>query len=353
MSHEITIRTDGTAEAAFSLVPAWHGLGITVAEPVSIADLFAQAQLGWGVETTPLYMKNADGTESVMPGTSGIRRTDSGYGLGTASDGYVPFQNSELLSIAEEVFGYAKIGETAFSLRGGQETVLTLNLGTDAIAVGKVQDEHKSYLLLGVGHTGARPVYALGTDTRVVCANTLRIAVGAGNKTLAREGVTIRHSSKMTERVAALVSALKDIKEGQEANFATFRSLVQSKMNKDARLAFYGKVVDYVLPAKTVDLTAGTPAALEAVKETLRDKRRADMLALILGFSTWETEANGLPGDSAYTAYQAVSDAVEHSIVSTKGKDETRNAESRFISRMSGKGDAIKQFAFASLASQA
>jgi hypothetical protein len=41
-----------------------------------------------------------------------------------------------------------------------------------------------------------------------------------------------------------------------------------------------------------------------------------------------------------------VSDAVEHSVVSPRGT-ETQRAENRFLSRMSGKGDAVKQYAFA------
>lgn len=344
MAHEITIKANGEAEAAFSLTEAWHGLGTTTPEPVSVETLFNLASLGWSVETTPLYMKNGDGTYTPMAGTNGIRRTDNGFGLGTASAKYPVFQNAQLLEIAVSVFGDAKIGETAFSLRGGQETVLSLNLGSDAIKAGKVEDAHRAYLLLGVGHTGERPIYALGTDTRVVCANTLRIAVGAGNKTLAREGVTIRHSAQQGERVAALVSALKDIKAGHTANLSALRKLVKTKLGKSERLDYFGKVVDFVLPASApANLSTATDAE---VKATLRDRRRDDLLGIILGFHGWETESNGMPGDSAYTAFQAVSDAIEHSVVSTRGT-ETQRAENAFMSRMNGKGDTVKQYAFA------
>jgi phage/plasmid-like protein (TIGR03299 family) len=349
MSHEITIRQDGTAEAAFSLVGAWHGLGETTEQPVSVRDLYEKAKLGWKVETAPIGFPDSG---ILIAGAVGIRRTDTGASLGVASPKYPVFQNEELLNIAESVFGTEPVAETAFSLRGGQETVLTVNLGSDAIKAGKVEDAHRAYLLLGVGHTGERPIYALGTDTRVVCANTLRIAVGSTGKTLSREGVTIRHSSQQGERVAALVAALKDIKAGHTANLTALRKLVRTKMNKEARLDFFGKVIDFVLPmnpavdGKAVLASIMGGETTDKVKETLRDRRRADLLGTILGFHGWETESNGMPGDSAYTAFQAVSDAVEHSVVSSRGT-ETQRAENRFMSRMNGKGDAVKQFAFA------
>ena len=346
----ITIRMDGAAEAAFSLVPAWHGLGKTTDEKVSVETLFALANLGWKVETAPIGFPDSG---ILIEGQVGIRRTDTGKSLGVASTKYPVFQNEELKEVAVAVFGEEKVAESAFSLRGGQETVLTINLGEDSVKAGKREDGHRTYLLLGVGHTGERPIYGIGTDTRVVCENTLRIALGANDRTLSREGVTIRHSAKMNERVAALVSALKDFKAGHASNFATLRKLVKTKMNKEARLDFFGKVTDFVLPSvpaatgkAVLDSIIGNAAPSQEVKETLRDRRRSDLLATILGFHGWETETNGLPGDSAYTAFQAVSDAVEHSIVSPRGTDEQR-AENRFLSRMNGKGDAVKQYAFA------
>lgn len=351
MAHNITIKADGTAEAAYSLVSAWHGLGETSETPVDVSALFALAQLGWTVETAPVSFTDSG---IALPDVVGIRRTDTGLGLGLASAKYPVFQNSELLDIAFQVFGNEPIGESAFSLRGGQETVLTLNLGSDSVKAGKVEDVHRAYLLLGVGHTGERPIYALGTDTRVVCENTLRIAVGAGNKSLAREGVTIRHSSLQVARVAALVAALKDIRAGHEANLGTLRKLVGQKMNKAARLGFFSNVIDFVLPATPpkVDLNMVINATVADAKisdlKPLRDRRRDDLLGIILGFHGWETEENGMPGDSAYTAFQAVSDAVEHSIVSTRGT-ETAKAENRFMSRMNGKGDSVKQYAMAQL----
>jgi hypothetical protein len=34
MAHEITVRADGTAEAAFAMTPAWHGLGVVLDHPM-------------------------------------------------------------------------------------------------------------------------------------------------------------------------------------------------------------------------------------------------------------------------------------------------------------------------------
>jgi hypothetical protein len=227
----------------------------------------------------------------------GIRRTDTGFGLGVASKKYPVFQNSELLEILTNVFGQEPVAESAFSLRGGQETVLTVRLGEDSVKAGKVEDAHRTYLLAGVGHTGERPIYALGTDTRVVCANTLRIALGASGQNLNREGVTIRHSAKMNERVSALVAALKDFKAGHATSFTVLRKLVKTKMNKEARLSYFGKVVDHILPATLVAPTLNDVinATNADAKLSLRDRRRDDLLSIILGFHGWETETRPTP----------------------------------------------------------
>ena len=352
--HNITI-SKGQVEAAFSLVPAWHGLGVVTEERVSIADLFALAGLGWTVSTTDL-LTSFGGNLLPVPGVKGIQRDDTGAVLGVASGKYQSFQNTELLDIASEVFGDAKLGETAFSLRGGEEVVLTLALGEDAVKAGKVEDAHRTFLLLGTGHDGKTPIYALGTNTRVVCENTLRIALGSRGRTLSREGISIRHSAQHGERVKALVAALKEIREGHAASMAQLRKLVKGKLGKDRRLDFFGKVVDTILPPpaqveadpKLLDKILAGAEADRKIEKSLRERRRDDILDTILAFHDWEVNANGMPGDSAYTAFQAVSDTVEHVVVNARG-DERARAENEYTSRMNGKGDAVKQEALSIL----
>ena len=338
MSHEISISRLGVAQAAYALNPAWHNLGITTETEVSVEELYALAGLGETVETAPVYQLH-DGVYKVVPGRMLIRRAYSGNVTGIASEKYPCFQDSELLDIAKEVFGDAKIGECAFSMFDGAKTVLVLNLGKDSIKVGKKEDEHSTYLLLSTGHTGDDPILALGTDVRVVCNNTYTLALSDGKG----KAVKIRHSGKQSERVAELVAALKEIRHGHAQNFDNLRKLTKQKLNKEKRMEYFGQVVDTILPLKvSADMVL---AAHEADKKTanpsLRERRRDDLLNDILNMYTFETEQNGLNGDNAYTVFQSVSDAIEHVVVNARGSDIER-AENMFVSRTEGKGQLYK-----------
>jgi phage/plasmid-like protein (TIGR03299 family) len=349
MSHEISITRNGVAEAAFALLPAWHGLGEVTAEPVTVEELFNLAGLGWEVESVPA-MTDFNGTMIPVPGVKAIRRCDNGFVTGIVSKKYREFQNVELLNIAREVFGRAKVGESAFALFGGAKVVLVINLGRDTVKVGKVEDPHDTYLFLSTGHDGESPITAFGSDVRGVCNNTFTLALNEADG--AGKTVKIRHSSKHSERVADLVEALRAIRTGHEAHFGMLRKLAKAKLNKDQRSTFFGKVVDAVLPPivtpanVTIDMVL---AASEADQKTsLRDRRRDDLLNDILGMYDWEVKTNRMAPDSAYTAFQSVSDVIEHVVVNPRGTDLQR-AENRFESRTSGKAADLKTTAMSLL----
>jgi phage/plasmid-like protein (TIGR03299 family) len=348
MSHEITIKRNGQAEAAFSLTEAWHGLGTTTTEPVTVEELFNLAGLGWTVSMVPVLTQFAEpGGEPKLipvPDMRAIQRNDTGFVTGVVSGKYVTFQNSALLDIAKEVFLDAKVGESAFSLFGGKKVVLAIRLGEDSVKCGKREDGHRTFLLLSTGHDGISPILALGTDTRVVCNNTFTLAV---NGAKAEETVKIRHSAKHSERVADLVEALKMIREGHEGHFKMLRKLSRARLSKDHRAEYFGKVVDLVLPVPSDKVGAMVLAQAEADAKlpSLRERRRDDLLDTILSMYDWEVQTNGMSPDSAYTAFQSVSDAVEHVVVTARGSDIER-AENKFVSRTTGKGAAIKSEAF-------
>ena len=60
MSAEITQRADGTAEAMYARVPAWHGLGTVLVDAPHSEDAIKAAHLDWEVGTIPVVVRYGD-----------------------------------------------------------------------------------------------------------------------------------------------------------------------------------------------------------------------------------------------------------------------------------------------------
>ena len=118
--------------------------------------------------------------------------------LGLVTDRYKPLQNSE----AFEFFDPIVDQETAFF-----ETAGALGDGARVWVMAKMPqvmeivrgDECQKYLLLSNTHTGQGSVVVKFTARRVVCQNTLMLALQDG-----QPAFRVRHSKIMTDRLRAI-----------------------------------------------------------------------------------------------------------------------------------------------------
>lgn len=196
MPHEID-QTTGHAAVFTVGTPPWHGLGTTVASAVSSQEAIGLAGLDWQVEQWPVTAVAPDGT-TAMPTNRFLAnvRSDTRAVLDVVSAKYRPFQNHEAFAFADAIVGecLAKY-ETAGALRGGRRVWMLLRL-PEELKVG-AGDRLRPYLLLFNSHDASSPLRAVLTTVRVVCQNTLNLAMGlAGN-----EGVTIRHRGELQSQV--------------------------------------------------------------------------------------------------------------------------------------------------------
>ena len=190
MSHEIEI-IDGKAQLAYVGDVPWHNLGTRVDPDLTPDEFMVAAGLNWSVDKEDVYRKTDEGEFIAVPKKQAlVRSSDSKY-LDIVSDKWIPVQNEEAFGFFDD---YVKAGgmtmHTAGSLKDGQ-IMWALAEVDESFSLFGGKDEVKSYMLLSNPHQFGRGVDIRFTPTRVVCNNTLSMAL-AGKATL---GISLNHRS--------------------------------------------------------------------------------------------------------------------------------------------------------------
>ena len=153
----------------------WHGLGTMVMEAPTSADALALAGLDWNVIQKPVVTE--DGIP--IPGfKANLRDTDEKV-LGIVTDRYKVVQNIDAFSFTDELLGEGVTYETAGSLQEGRRTWLLAKLPQRYIISG---DEITPYLVFMNSHDGTGAIKAAMTPIRVVCQNTLNLALSTAKR---------------------------------------------------------------------------------------------------------------------------------------------------------------------------
>lgn len=185
MAHAVETMAYFKAEAASdkpafgnqSGVVPWHGLGVPVAKDLSAQEMLVAAGLDWTVSCRPLHVQNPDGTFSEIAERQALVRDSDNKFFDVSSKAWKPVQNSDAFKFFHEFVaaGDAHM-ETAGSLNGGQVVFGMANLNCDHVL--SDGDRITSYLLLANSHKVGQAFTIKPTATRVVCANTLQMALG-------------------------------------------------------------------------------------------------------------------------------------------------------------------------------
>jgi len=159
----------------------WHGLGHLLSERQPIEVWAQQAGMDWSILSAPVrYMTEAGGTSGSIqtyPDQKVLFRSDTLEPLSVVSQRYQVVQPREVLEFYRdltEVSGFEL--ETAGVLRGGRKVWALARTGQSMELAGK--DVTKGYVLLATACDGTLATTAQFTSIRVVCNNTLSIALG-------------------------------------------------------------------------------------------------------------------------------------------------------------------------------
>lgn len=153
----------------------WHGLGTMVMEAPTSAEALSLAGLDWKVVQKELVTD--DGTP--VPGfKANLRETDNQV-LGVVTDRYKVVQNEDAFAFTDSLLGEGVTYETAGSLQNGRRTWMLAKLPTKYIISG---DEITPYLVFMNSHDGTGAIKAAMTPIRVVCQNTLNLALSTAKR---------------------------------------------------------------------------------------------------------------------------------------------------------------------------
>lgn len=149
----------------------WHGIGSIVENAPSSSEAIKIAKLDWKVKQFPM---SANGKK--VDGYYANIRQDNGQVLGVVKERYKIVQNAEAFNFVDDIFNDKNFEveyETAGSLFNGKRIFLLAKL-PEVMLVG---DKVENYLFFTNSHDGSSSLTAGLTNIRVVCNNTLQLAI--------------------------------------------------------------------------------------------------------------------------------------------------------------------------------
>ncbi|KAB8173391.1 DUF932 domain-containing protein [Lysobacter maris] len=159
----------------------WHGLGNKLAPQQPIDVWRKQAGMDWEIEESEVrYVvgKNGIGAINAFPEQKVLYRSDTHAPLSVVSKRYQVVQPGEILDFYRDLTDIGGFElETAGVLREGRKFWALARTGQSAVL--KRKDRVEGYLLLATACDGTLATTAQFTSVRVVCNNTLAIALGS------------------------------------------------------------------------------------------------------------------------------------------------------------------------------
>ena len=167
----------------------WHGLGQIIDEAPTSRDAIEYAGLNWCVESNPIF--DAKGNE--IKGFKANTRSSDNSVLGVVTDKYKIVQNVEAFDFTDNIIGDEMRYETAGSLRNGK-TIWLLGKMPDRYIC---EDKFEPYIVFTNSHDGTGAIKIAMTPIRVVCNNTLNMALHG-----AKRSWSTKHMGNMAAKLS-------------------------------------------------------------------------------------------------------------------------------------------------------
>lgn len=212
--------------------PVWHNIGVRVDEALTSQDALRYSGLDWQVRQEPLFTE----TFKSVPGYVANVRSDNDRILGIVSDSYKVVQNEEAFAFTDALIGEGVRYETAGSIDGGRKVWLLAKLPERYQLVGEDVDP---YIVFSSSHDGSGAIRVAPTPIRVVCQNTLNLALNTAKRSWSTTHTSNVHS-RLDDARNTLLFADKYLKALQQEAERLSMQRVTDKM-------FYN-LLDKLLP---------------------------------------------------------------------------------------------------------
>jgi len=303
--------------------PAWHGLGTVFNEEVSTRQMLELANLhDWNVRLEEVVIPDgfaSDKTYNYVARTNPFDRSQTDI-LGVVGERYRILQNEELFDFGDALLDGGGRWETAGSIKGGRQVFGSLALERETVLDPTgVSDKVNTYLLVNTSHDGSIAIQASVTPVRVVCANTLNLALGGGvgrNRGI-KQSFKIRHTQTAQGKIQAAREALGLANVYMDEFDKLAQEMIQQTVTNDqfvkmielaypkpeenkkgAEAKWQNKVdlLEYIYTGPYNDTIAGTAwGALNALTERMdwhRQGRKGSNEAVLAGASGFDPMVN-------------------------------------------------------------
>jgi len=224
MAHELEI-VNGMANMAYreSKGLPWHGLGTPVHDNMTPMEMMKSANLDWKVSKQPSFVE-ING-KRVLTGQEALVRESDGRILTNVSGAWKPCQNEQAFEFFNEFVSAGDMQmDTAGSLKDGQIVFAAADVNDGFTLFGG--DEVKGYLLFSNPHVYGKSIDVKFIMTRVVCNNTLSMALTERGQ----PAVRLSHRNNFNPE---MVKELLGISHNRVAQFKDAAELLGSKKYSD------------------------------------------------------------------------------------------------------------------------
>ena len=309
----------------------WHGLGNQLPQKQPI-EVWAQAAgMDWHIKESPVHFSIENIHNASMFGTfedqKVLYRSDSNQALSVVSSRYQVVQPLEVLEFYRDLTEYAGFElETAGVLKGGRKFWALAKTGHSTALKGN--DVVNGYLLLATSCDGSLATVAMPTTVRVVCNNTLSIAVNNSENAVKVSHRSVFDADAVKQRLGVAVSHWDQF-------MYEMKVLSERKVSTKEANAYFETLLTQTTPQSTESTPSGLRLLKPSTKPIIPNERAYKKLQAMYGGQGRGAELTAAK-NTAWGLLCAVTEFVDH-------ERQARSSENRLDSAWFGNGAQMKQ----------
>lgn len=232
--------SDAVETIAWTGVPPWHQLGKEVSQDLSPDQMQKEAALDWYVEKIPLRYE-FDG-QKIESEQFALARSSDGLMLDVVkSKNWEPVQNHQAFKFFERFVKHNRMSmEVAGSLRDGKFVFVLAKMNQEFHVGSGTEDQTDGYLLFTNPHQYGRAVDIRLTPIRVVCMNTLQLALTTASNAMVK--YNHRHKFDVYEAQSVFQAFLATFDEYRD----TARFLADKRYDEQALQRYFDVCFPYI-----------------------------------------------------------------------------------------------------------
>ena len=308
MAHDLETQNGVVSFASFR-EPAWHNLGTVFDTEKNTSEMLVAANLNnWNVRLSELTIPSemtSDKNYQYVVRTNPTDKSQTDV-LGIVGERYVPLQNEDLFSFGDNILDGGGRWETAGSISGGRVVFGSLALERETVLdPNGVADVVKTYLLINTSHDGSIAIQASITPVRVVCANTLNVAL---NRTRKKDGVKQSFKIRHTQTAAGKVTVARQALGMANSYMDAFDKMAHAMITKEITAQDFNNIILAAYPKPETDS-----------KGSLKKwENKVDMINDI-----YTGEFNGMISGNAWGAFNALTERLDWYRSARSGNNES------------------------------